>query len=233
MEPLEAPITAGSATPCRHGHGRPRLLRVATRLNHDPGRHAIQMATAIGDLGFDTRLVSGGSGPEGDDIDPPPRVAHTYVPWLGHAFRPGDDLRAAAAIAGVIRRWRPDVVHSHLPKAGAIARMAAIRAGVPVVVHTFHDRVLKDYLSSMRNATFARIERSLAARTDALIAVAPWIRDELLAAGVGRPEQWHVVTTGEGCASDLACLYGALLRRAAAKTAPDRRTSVPSEHVPA
>ena len=231
MEALDPSAFAAEA-PYRHGHGRPRILRVATRLNHDPGRHAVQMATAIRELGFETRLVSGGSGPDGDDIDPPPGVAHTYVPWLGHALRPGDDLRATVAIAGVVRRWRPDIVHSHLPKAGTLARAVAIQAGVPVVMHTFHDRVLKDYLSALRNAAFSKIERSLAARTDALVAVAPWIRDELLGAGIGRPGQWHIVATGEGCASELAGLYRALLNRAAVTSSVPGRTPAVSGHVP-
>ena len=233
MEAAHDQVIADPAIPCRRDHARPRVLRVATRLNRELGRHALDLTIGIRERGFDTRLVSGGSGPEGDDIDPPPGVAHTYVPWLGHSFKPGDDLRAGAAIAGVVRRWKPDVVHSHLAKAGALARMAAISAGVPVVVHSFHDRVLKEYLSALRNGAFAKVERRLAARTDALIAVAPWIRDELLSAGIGRPAQWHVVPIEDGCVRDLAELYAALLARAEARMPGGGRARVAYGRVPA
>ena len=49
---------------------------------------------------------------------------------------------------------------------------------------------------SLKTAAFAKVERALAARTDALIAVAPWVRDDLLAMGIGTEDQWHVVPVG-------------------------------------
>jgi glycosyltransferase involved in cell wall biosynthesis len=67
---------------------------------------------------------------------------------------------------------------------------------VPVTVHTFHGHVLQEYFSRLRNAAFAETERRLAARTDALVGVAPWVRDDLLAMGIGRPDRWHVVPIG-------------------------------------
>ncbi len=173
------------------------MLRVTTRLNvGGPARQAIFLTDALRARGYDTRLVWGASGPAEGTIDPPADLPHTYLPWLGRDLRPADDLRAARAISGIVRRWRPDVVHTHLAKAGALGRAAAVQAGVPVVVHTFHGHVLQSYFSRMKNAAFARVERALAARTDALIAVAPQVRDELLALGIGTPERWHVVPVG-------------------------------------
>ena len=180
-----------------YDRARPRVLRVTTRLNvGGPARQAIFLTDALRARGYDTRLVWGASGPAEGTIDPPADLPHTYLPWLGRDLRPADDLRAARALSGIVRRWRPDVVHTHLAKAGALGRAAAVQAGVPVVVHTFHGHVLQSYFSRMKNAAFARVERALAARTDALIAVAPQVRDELLALGIGTPERWHVVPVG-------------------------------------
>ena len=51
----------------------------------------------------------------------------------------------------LMRRWRPQVVHTHLAKAGALGRLAAQRAGVPAIVHTFHGHVLQEYFSALKS----------------------------------------------------------------------------------
>ena len=173
------------------------MLRIVTRLNiGGPARQAIYLTDELRRRGFDTRLVWGASGPGEGTIAPPAHVPNTFLPWLGREFHPADDVRAAVALAGIVRRWHPDVVHTHLAKSGALGRGVALRAHVPVLVHTFHGHVLQDYFSSLKTAAFVKVERALAARTDALIAVAPWVRDELLALGIGTEDRWHVVPVG-------------------------------------
>jgi hypothetical protein len=233
MEPSHAPVIESPSYPCRSGHERPRVLRITTKVR-DQG-HAAEVilgAEVLRGRGFESRFVWGGSDVEGDAIDPFPGMAHSQLPWLGHELRPGDDLRAAAAIAGIVRRWKPDVVHTHLAKAGALGRVVALRARVPVLVHTFPDRAWKDYRSAMRSAAYAKIERRLAARTDVLIATSTWLRDELLALGIGYPSQWHVLAM-EDHPADLPALYGRLLERASRLRAPERATSIPAGSVPA
>jgi glycosyltransferase involved in cell wall biosynthesis len=84
-----------------------------------------------------------------------------------------------------------------MAKAGAAGRVATLTSGVrPIVIHTFHGHVLDGYFSRPVAEAFVKIERALAARTDALIAVSPEIRDELLNLGIGRPDRWHVVPVG-------------------------------------
>lgn len=187
---------AGRRACCGAGT-RPRLLSITTRLNiGGAADQVIHVSDELRRRGFDTRLVWGSSGPNEGTIAPPAHVPNTFVPWLGRELRPVDDVRAAMALAGIVRRWHPDVVHTHLAKAGALGRTVAFHARVPVVVHTFHGHVLQRYFSSLKTAAFAKVERALAARTDALIAVAPWVRDELLAMGIGTEDRWHVVPVG-------------------------------------
>lgn len=236
MAPSFSTMIEDPARLCRHGHDRPRVLGIATRLrDDDQSRHVFDLTAALRERGFDTRLVWGSSGTDARAIDPPPWMTHSYLPWLGPEIRPGDDLRALTAIAGIMRRWKPDVVHTHLAKAGALGRVVAQRVGVPVIVHTFSERLWREYRSAMRNATFARIERKLAGRTDALIASTPWLRDELLALGIGRAGQWHVVPA-DAHVSDLVDLYQDLLADTRpVRSAQPERVSPPmlARHVPA
>jgi glycosyltransferase involved in cell wall biosynthesis len=145
----------------------------------------------------------------------------TQMPTLVREVRPTDDVRTFAQLHGIMRRWRPSVVHTHLAKAGALGRAAAFRSRVPVVIHTFHGHVLQEYFSRLKNEAFLRAERVLARRTDALVAVAPWVRDELLSMGVGREHQWHVVPVGV----DVRRLLGTRLDAAAAR----ERLGLPTE----
>jgi glycosyltransferase involved in cell wall biosynthesis len=175
----------------------PRVLRVMTRLNvGGPARQALYLSREMESRGFRTRLVWGASEPGEGRFDPPDGIANSYLPWLHREVSPADDVRAYRAIASIIGRWRPRIVHTHLAKAGALGRVAAHRGGVPVVVHTFHGHVLQEYFTALKNSAFAAAERGLARWTDALIAVAPSVRDDLLARGIGQEDQWHIVPVG-------------------------------------
>jgi glycosyltransferase involved in cell wall biosynthesis len=189
-------VGAGRRSCCGEA-ARPRVLRVTTRLNiGGPARQTIYLTDELRRRGFDTRLVWGSSGPNEGTLPPPAHVPNTQVPWLGREVRPVDDLRAALTLSSIVRRWHPDIVHTHLAKAGALGRSVAFRAHVPVVVHTFHGHVLQDYFSNLKTNAFAKVERALAARSDALIAVATEVRDELLARGIGTEDRWHVIPVG-------------------------------------
>jgi len=172
----------------------PLVLRVITRLNvGGPAHQALFLHRALPERGFGAELISGSEGSEegrlGEDH-------HNRLPALKRRLHPVDDLAAGRALHGLIQRLGPQVVHTHMAKAGALGRIAAGRVGVPVVVHTFHGHVLSGYFPPPVQSAFIAAERFLARRTDALIAVSPEVRDQLLALGVGRPSQWRVIPVG-------------------------------------
>jgi glycosyltransferase involved in cell wall biosynthesis len=95
-----------------------------------------------------------------------------------------------------MRAYGPEIVHTHLAKAGALGRFAARRAGVPLIIHTYHGHVLEGYFSTPMSRALLAAERRLARLSDALIAVSDAVRDDLMALRVGRPEQWRVIPVG-------------------------------------
>ncbi|MGR8010905.1 glycosyltransferase [Streptomyces hypolithicus] len=174
-------------------------MRVIARMN--VGGPALQVSTLMRGLDselFDHRLFAGFVGPdEADYVEQrAPQVRVCPVPTLGRAVRPTDDLRALSALTAAMRRFRPHIVHTHTAKAGALGRTAAVLARVPVRVHTFHGHLLQGYFSPAKTRLVVQAERSLATVTDRLVAVGRSVRDDLLAAGIGRPGQYAVVPPG-------------------------------------
>ena len=198
----------------------PEVLRIIARLNvGGPARHVIRIDAPLRRRGWRTCLVTGRPGPgEGDLLDEA-RAAGCDVrvlPELGRDVRPGRDARALAALRALVRERRPAVVHTHTAKAGVLGRLAAAAGDPPPArVHTFHGHVLSGYFGPLRSALWRAVERHLARRTDALVAVSAEVRDELLLRHrVGRPEQYHVLPPGidaERVRPDAAA--GAALRR--------------------
>jgi glycosyltransferase involved in cell wall biosynthesis len=187
--------TEGTAGPIR-------VVRVIARLNI--GGAAIQAITLTALLeprGYATRLVRGVEGAdEGtmDDLAAALGVATTRLPTMRREPSFGD-LAALLALVRILRRDRPQIVHTEAAKAGTLGRVAALIAFPrrrPVIVHTFHGHSLSGYFSARTAEVYRRIERRLARRTDVLVAVSPEVRDELVALGVAPAERFAVVPVG-------------------------------------
>jgi glycosyltransferase involved in cell wall biosynthesis len=147
---------------------------------------------------FDHRVLAGRVGPDEADYARlrAPDVVLTDVPDLGRSVRLGSDARALGQVIREIRRFRPDIVHTHTAKAGTLGRIAATVAGVPAVVHTFHGHLLHGYFSPPMTRAVIAVERTLARRSTRLVAVGSAVRDDLLRAGIGKPDQYAVVPPG-------------------------------------
>lgn len=113
-------------------------------------------------------------------------------------MRPLDDIKALLALVSIMRRFRPDIVHTHTAKAGTLGRLAARVAfrRRPVVVHTYHGHVLSGYFAPAKTEVFRTIERELARMSDCLLALSRATADELVALKVAPREQFRVMPTG-------------------------------------
>jgi glycosyltransferase involved in cell wall biosynthesis len=171
------------------GVGPIRVLRVITRLNiGGPAIHAILLTQALDDGRlFESTLVTGMTAPhEGDlhDLARARDVAPVVLPPLGRELSPIDDLVALASMVRLVRSTRPDVVHTHMAKAGTVGRLAAAMCGVPLVVHTYHGHVFHGYFGPSKTRLFLTIERALATVTHRIVVVGERQRDEIAAFGV-------------------------------------------------
>ena len=184
-----------------------RILRVITRLNiGGPSIQAISLTTRLAERGHATTLIHGRLDRGEGDMTylAPPDASLTFVGTLCRPIALGDDLRALFALRRLIGDFKPDIVHTHMAKAGMLGRLAALafNIGRPAgsrarVVHTYHGHVLEGYFGAAKTATFILLERMLARCSDAIVAISPAIRQELLEHHrIGRAEQYQVVPLG-------------------------------------
>jgi glycosyltransferase involved in cell wall biosynthesis len=90
-----------------------------------------------------------------------------------------NDFASFIRVSSFLRREHPDVVHTHTAKAGALGRVAAFFARVPVRVHMFHGHVFCGYFSRFITRIFIAVERFLAKFTDRLIALSTTQKHDL------------------------------------------------------
>ncbi len=177
-----------------------RVLRVITRLNiGGPAIHAILLNQGLDRGRFQSRLVTGTEAPtEGSlrDLAEQRGVAPLVLPELGRELNPLNDLLAAARLARLMRRLRPDIVHTHMAKAGTTGRLAARLAGVPIVIHTYHGHVFHSYFSPAKTWLVIAIERALALLTDRLVAVGEKQRREIASYGIAPLDKIQAIPLG-------------------------------------
>lgn len=179
------------------------IVRIIARLNiGGPAIQAITLTRLLEARGYRTRLVRGRESPTEGSMDYLAQelgVAPTLVGPMRRDPGPGD-LAALAQLVRILRAERPQIVHTHAAKAGTLGRVAAQiafpRRSRPVLVHTYHGHSLTGYFSGRTASVYRRIERALAPRTDALIAVSSEVRDDLVRLGVAERERFTVIPLG-------------------------------------
>jgi glycosyltransferase involved in cell wall biosynthesis len=192
-----------------------RILRVISRMNvGGPARCVLNLTAGLKPEGFETVVAVGTPGAREGDLSGRVEVCGgklRRIPGLKRSVAPLSDLRALAALTSLMRSFRPHIVHTHASKAGFLGRLAAQRAGAREdgrrsrIVHTFHGHVLDGYFGPLKSALYREMERRLAARSDAIVAVCDSVRRELLERhGVGRPDQYRVIPSGGQALLDVA-----------------------------
>ena len=126
--------------------------------------------------------------------------------------RPWSDLRAYFELRGVIRRFRPDIVHTHSSKAGVLGRLAARRERVPVVIHSVHGFGFGPHQSLPVRWAFLSAEKAAARRTDAFITVSRRNLQDGTRLGLFTKEQACVIRSGIDLAAFRAHAGGSRVR---------------------
>lgn len=149
-------------------------------------------------LGHDVTLITGPAiGPEGSLMERAKRVGYRVETIEGMVRSIGvADIGVYRTLVKRLKELNPDVVHTHSSKAGILGRQAARAAGCRNVVHTIHGLAFTASTKPAVNNVYKWLEKRAAPQTDTIVCVADAMRDQSLAAGIGRPEQYVTVYSG-------------------------------------
>ena len=160
----------------------PRVLRIINRLNlGGPTYNAAYLSKYLAPE-FETLLVSGmkDDAEESSEFIVKNLDLHpVYIPEMYRELHPFRDYKSYYKLRKLIEEFKPDIVHTHAAKAGAVGRLAASHSGVKAIVHTFHGHIFHSYFSPVKTRMFLEIEKYLAKRTAKIVALSEIQKQEL------------------------------------------------------
>ncbi len=172
----------------------PKVLRIINRFNIGGPTYNAAYLTKYLSSEYETLLVGGvkeDHEKSSEFILDNLGLEPTIVYEMRRSINPFQDIIAYRKIKQIIKEYQPDIVHTHAAKAGTLGRLAAFSCKVPVVVHTFHGHVFHSYFGKAKTTVFKTIERYLAKRSTAIIAISKKQKEELC--------DIHKITSREKC----------------------------------
>ncbi len=106
-------------------------------------------------------------------------ITFTLIPEMSRNISIKDDFKAFVKLIKIIRKFKPDIIHTHASKAGLLGRLAGFFCGTKVIVHTFHGHVFHSYFSKWKTQIFIWIEKIMSAISSGIIAVSDKQKYEL------------------------------------------------------
>ncbi len=160
-----------------------KVFRIITRLSVGGSSvHCILLAAHLNKEAFDVTLIKGSEAADEGNLENlliQKQVTPLLVRRLKREMAFWDDLAAFVELYRRMRQERPDIVHTHSAKAGALGRVAAKLAGVPIIIHTFHGHLFRGYFGALRTKLVILTERVLSLITTRIIAVTESQKEEL------------------------------------------------------
>ncbi len=151
----------------------PKVLRIVNRFNLGGPTYNVAYLTKHLSKDFQTILV-GGDKEESEssslhilnDIGVRPIIIPEMKRSIGN-----NDVIAYYKLKSIIKRFKPDIVHTHASKAGVLGRLAAHNCGVPAIFHTFHGHVFHSYFNKPKTELFKMVERKMASYSSKIITI--------------------------------------------------------------
>lgn len=154
----------------------PKVLRLTNRLNLGGITYNASYLSRYIDEEFETLFLSGMIDKNEESSLYIPENLGLKPVFVKNMFRKIsfiNDFKATREIIKHIRAFKPDIVHTHTSKPGAIGRIAAFWCKVPITVHTFHGHVFHSYFGKFKTEFYRQVEKWLGKYTSKIIAISP------------------------------------------------------------
>lgn len=159
-----------------------KVLRIINRLNLGGPTYNAAYLSKFLSAKYETLLVAGmkdDSEASSEFITEQLGLKPIFIKNMHRAIKPINDRKAYKELVEIIRNFKPDIVHTHAAKSGALGRLAALNEGVPVILHTFHGHIFHSYFNPIKTKIFLTIERYLAKKCTKTIVISKKQFEEL------------------------------------------------------
>lgn len=160
----------------------PKVLRIINRFNLGGPTYNVAYLSKYLYPKYETLLIGGENGhseASSNYIIKKLGIHALTIPEMERSINGYNDIQAYYKIKQIIKRYKPDIVHTHASKAGFLGRYAAKQCNVPVIVHTFHGHIFHSYFGKSKTALFKRLERKMASCSNRIIAISNAQKKEL------------------------------------------------------
>ena len=165
-----------------------RILHIITRLILGGAQqNTILSCAGQIELGHEAWLAYGPIyGPEGSLLDRAVASKANLVELrsMRRAILPVHDVVCYRALRKLIRKVKPDVVHTHSSKAGIVGRAAAWAERVPAVIHTIHGLPFHERQPRVVHRAYVAAERWAAKRCHHICGVTQAMGDAFVEQGI-------------------------------------------------
>ncbi|WP_276496868.1 glycosyltransferase family 4 protein [Pontibacter litorisediminis] len=143
--------------------------------------------------GFEPLMISA-DGPEAKAVVTEQNCEHVLVP-MTRKITPIQDIKALWEFYKLCKTYKPEIIHSHTPKAGIIGMLGGMMAGVPVRLHTVAGLPLMEATGVTRNILNA-VEKLTYACATKIYPNSTVLKDFILESGFCGPEKVKVIGNG-------------------------------------
>ena len=179
---------------------RVKVLQVIARMNvGGPAVLVADLMRSLDSTKCETRLVTGYCDDnESDYLDEVATdIESIRIPGLGRSVSIVKDLKAFFLLINEIKRFKPDVIHTHTAKAGVLGRLAGVIARPKAKrIHTFHGHLLHGYFDPRKVRLIVLLEQFLGLLTYKFVAIGNVVKDDLVKAGIAKDCKFEVIYPG-------------------------------------
>lgn len=176
-----------------------KVIQVITRLDQGGAPEIFLSLAANSDKSrYETIIVNGltknpalGVGKLGEQ-----KIRQIVIPCLIRDINIFFDLLAFLRLWFLFRKEKPDIVHLHTSKAGALGRIAARLSGVPLVIYSTHGHVFYGYFGPIMSAFIIAAERILSSFCDVITVLSELEKKELIAKRIAPESKLRVIYNG-------------------------------------
>ncbi|MFA7029450.1 MAG: glycosyltransferase family 4 protein [Candidatus Cloacimonadaceae bacterium] len=177
-----------------------KIVRIISRLCiGGTSVHVSLLSYHFNNDNWESILVAGvTSENEGDMIYLPKRygIEPIIIKSMGREISLWKDFLSEIQLIKLLKKEKPDIVHTHTSKAGTLGRIAAILTGVPQIYHTFHGHTFEGYFSPLKTKIFIKIERFLARFSTKIIAISERQKEDLVRFKIAKPDKITIIPLG-------------------------------------